>query len=218
MVRAKVSLDRSKLTKIYDQKKRLIRKNILAVLKKEALPNLVNLIMIGYDTLSERMEILPDDPTNPELWREEFKLLLERELEDTVFIDNDSIRIRMGDKDVLGYTEGELIGPEDDTPLHWLVYYLEGLAGDWAFLSPENYETITGHAYNPEWGRFHQGFMISREEYTDKGWDKVIPFNELRHPFSGFSPLDIFKVALDEFTLRPFIEKAVTAAAKGQKL
>lgn len=218
MVRAKVSLDRAKLNRLYDQKKRLIRKNILSVLKKEALPNLVSLIMIGYDALSERMEMLPDDPTNPELWREEFKLLLERELEDTVFIDNDSIRIRMGDKDVLGYTEGELIGPEDDTPLHWLVYYLEGLAGDWAFLTPENYEIITGHAYNPEWGRFNQGFMISREEYIDKGWDNVIPFSQLRHPFSGYSPLDIFKVALDEFTLRPYIEKAVVAAAKGQKL
>jgi len=218
MVSVDVSLDRAKLKIIYERQKKLIRRNIISVLKKQALPHLVDLIMIGYDALSERADMGPEDPTNPSLWRDEFKAKLEQELANTSISGEDTIYIKLGNKEFLGYTDGERIDPDDNQPLHWLVYYIEGLAGDWAFISPEDYEILTGQTYKPEWGRFSQGFMISAEEYSDKGWDQKIPFFMLRHPFSGYSPLDIFKVALDEFTLRPFIERAVTAASKGQRL
>ena len=127
--------------------------------------------------------------------------------------------VRIGDKNFLGYSSNEDTDPDDQTPLVWLVYYIEGLVGDWGFVSPELYEQFRGSGnYNPEWGRFGQGFMISREQYESEGWSEVVPFDQIRHPFSGFSPLDIFEEALREFKLRPFLDKAIKAAVEGRKL
>ena len=60
--------------------------------------------------------------------------------------------------------------------------------------------------------------MISKEQYQYQGWDKVIPFDQVRHPFSGFAPLDIFTEALNEFKIRTFIQKALDAATKGERV
>ena len=40
----------------------------------------------------------------------------------------------------------------------------------------------------------------------------------VKHPFSGFSPLDIFAEALNEFKIRPFIQEAINAAIRGVKV
>jgi hypothetical protein len=60
--------------------------------------------------------------------------------------------------------------------------------------------------------------MVSKSEYEEQGWDRVIPFSEVRHPFSGYSPVDIFAEALREFKLRPFVQKAIDAAIQGRRL
>ncbi len=60
--------------------------------------------------------------------------------------------------------------------------------------------------------------MISKEDYSEEGWDKIMPFEAVRHPFSGYSPLDIFTEALNEWKIRPFIEKAISASVKGRRL
>ena len=60
--------------------------------------------------------------------------------------------------------------------------------------------------------------MMSKQNYEEQNWTKVIPFSEVRHPFSGFSPLDIFTEALNEFNLRPFIQQALDAAMRGKQI
>ena len=192
--------------------------NIQAVLKKEALPSLIDAIMEGYDRLIERANTLPEDPTNPANWREDFRLKLMEELNQNFFVQGNRVIIKLGEKEFLGYDASGKIDSQDTEPIHWLVYYIEGLAGDWAFIGPETYEAYRGAGTFKDWGRFKNGFMISREEYFLEGWDNVIPYSQVRHPFSEFSPVDIFEEALREWKLAPFLKKAVRAAVKGEKL
>lgn len=215
----KANIDIAKLKRILEKKQKLIQKNIVTVLKLEAMPFLIERIMVGFDSLSDRAEMLPEDPTNPANWRAEFLAKLEEDVQRTFVVAGNRITIRIGDKDFLGYDPSKKIDPDDTEPLHWMVFFLEGLVGDWAFISPENYARLNiGSRYQPGWGRFERGFMVSRQEYEEQGWDRLIPFSQLRHPFSGFSPLDIFAEALREFKLRPFVQKAIDAAIKGRQL
>jgi len=217
--KVKANIDTSKLKQILEKKQKLIMSNIATVIQKDALPYLIERIMIGFDSLAERADILPEDPTNPSNWRADFLNKLEEDVAQNFFVEGNKIVIRIGDKDFLGYDPSGSIDPSDTEPLHWMVFYLEGLIGDWGFISPETYTQVTrGGTYKATWGRFSDGFMISREEYENKGWDRIVPFSQIRHPFSGFSPLDIFAEALQEFHLRPFVEKAIKAAVRGTKL
>lgn len=213
------NINTASLKQIIQKKQELIQANIVAVLRREAIPDLIDRIMVGYDKLSQIANQGPDDPTSPDNWRGDFLRKLEEDLAQTFVVAGDRISVRLGDKDFLGYDPSKQISPDDTEPLHWLVFYIEGLIGDWAFVTPETYTKVTrGGKYESGWGRFKQGFMVSKGNYEEQGWDRVVPFEEVRHPFSGFSPLDIFAEALREFNLRPFIQKAVDAASQGKKL
>ena len=220
MVTLKVKIDKSQLKRIIEKKRKLLQTNIKSVLKKEAIPFLISRIMDGFDSLADRANQLPEDPTNPANWRQDFQEMLFNDLQRTFTVSGKTIRINLGDKKVLGYTEGET-DPTNQTPLVWLVYYIEGLAGDWAFITRETYDARKGSgafAKLASQGRFGAGFLISKEDFFDEGWQRFVAFDSVRHPFSGFSPLDIFTEALNEFRLRPFIDKAIKAAAAGRKL
>ncbi len=217
-IKINANIDTSQLSKIIQKRQKLIKENIRDIMRRKALPFLVDLIMKGYDGLSDRAGQGPDDPTNPANWRNEFLTKLREDLENNLVITGNRITANLGDKDFLGYDPSGAIGTDDTEPLHWLVFYIEGLVGDCAFVTPTDYNKITRGKYNVQWGRFSQGFMISKEQYEEQGWDRVIPFDQVRHPFSGFSPLDIFSEALNEFKIRPFIQKAITAAVRGEKV
>lgn len=214
----KASVDLPRLKVLIQKKQALIQHNVSEILKNEAIPFLIDRIMAGYDGLSERADILPEDPTNPSRWRTQFLTKLHTELGQTFIVTGNRISVRLGEKEFLGYNESGEIDPDDTQPLHWLVFFIEGLIGDWAFITPENYTRITKRPYQAGWGRFDDGFMVSKQDYQEQGWDKVIPFSEVRHPFSGYSPVDIFSEALREFKLRPFVQKAINAAIQGRRL
>lgn len=217
-IKLKAKIDKAALSKILEAKLKLIRGNVLSVMRNKALPQLVDLIMVGYDSLSDRMGTGPEDPTDPSHWRSEFLTKLREDLEDNLMVTGNRITAKIGETSFLGYNPSGEVEPGDTEPLHWLVFYLEGLAGDWGFVTPEDYNRITRGAYDPKWGRFGQGFMISKEEYESQGWSNTIPFDQVRHPFSGFSPFDIFTEALNEFKIRPYVQKALDAAVRGEKL
>jgi hypothetical protein len=218
--KTKLTFDNTKLKNIIKGKQDLVNHNINAVVKNEAVPHLIDLIMDGYDRLSDRMSSMPDDPTNPANWRETFKTKLHQDLERNLIVTERGLIIRLGEKDYLGYTpSGEL--PESNNspePLLWMVYYLEGLIGEWAFITPEIYERFRGIPMDPSFGRFGDGFMLPRHKFEQEGWERVVSFDAVRHPFSSMSPLDIFTEALNEFKMKPFIEKAIKAAKEGRRL
>lgn len=211
-------LDQAKLKRILQKRLRLVRTNLRSVLRDEALPQFIDKIMEGYDNLAARSEKLPEDPTGLQFWRSEFKDLLERDLAATFSVQGDTISVQIGRKADLGYG---LDDPRSNQPLVWLVFYIEGLAGEWAFITPELYDQRRGSgafAKLQEKGRFGQGFLISKESFFMEGWDSITSFESVKHPFSGFSPKDIFTEAVEEFNFRPFIRKAVEAALEGRKL
>ncbi len=158
-VKIKTIIDIANLNRIFKKKQDLIQNNIITVLKKEAFPFLINKIMVGYDSLSDRASMGPDDPTNPANWRLEFLTKLEEDLERTFVLIGSKISVGLGDKDFLGYDPSGSISPDDTQPLHWLVFFIEGLIGDWGFITPETYERITRRKYSGQWGRFSKGFM-----------------------------------------------------------
>lgn len=214
ITKLKLKIDTASLKQVIREKQDLIMHNIKQVIVNEAADDLVNKIMEGFDGLSQRASMLPEDPTNPANWREEFRISLLEDILETISFTNNRIVFHVGNKDFLGYDADD--DSSDSSPLKWLVFYIEGLAGDWAFISPETYQKFRkGSTYQSDWGRFGQGFMISKEQYLEEGWNSVIPFEQVRHPFSGYSPVDIFTEALMEWRLRPFIEKAIRAAVRG---
>ena len=87
----KMKIDKAGLARIIDRKKRLLHKNINSVVRQEVIPHLITLVMVGYDGLSERMDMLPEDPTNPANWREEFREQLATDLSDTYRVEGDKI-------------------------------------------------------------------------------------------------------------------------------
>lgn len=213
-----LKIDTPSLRKAITKTEDLIRNNVAHVVRNEALPHLIDLVMKGFDDLSDRADMLPEDPTNPANWRQEFLNKLREDLEQTFTLTDRGIIVRIGEKEFFGYDPGGR-APEGQEPLVWLVYYIEGLAGEWGFITPELYDQFRGSgSYQADWGRFGQGFLISKEQFDDEGWSEVTTFDSIKHPFSGFSPVDIFNEALNEFELRPFIQKAIKAAAQGRKL
>ena len=150
----KANIDVSKLKSTIEKKQKLIQKNIVTVLKRDAIPLLISRVMVGYDRLSDVADQSPEDPTNPANWRAEFLSALEEDLTRTFVVAGDRISIRLGDKQFLGYSGGNTIDPNDTEPLHWMVFFIEGLIDDWAFISPEKFTQITGQPYKPGWGRF----------------------------------------------------------------
>ena len=226
-IKLELSKDQKALVeRILQAKLKLINDNVEAVIKKEAIPHLIDLVMQGYDKLSERMEMLgPEDPTNPANWRDIFKAKLEKDAEDTFFFDKSSglLKVNLGERSFLGYSDDP--DTSSTSPLVWMVYYLEGLTGSWAWITADTYEQVfaeTGGTFDPQWGRFKNapGFMLSGGEFFDRRnpWRSKLTWTEVRHPFSAFSPLDIFAEALNEFNIRPFIDKALKAALAGKKL
>ncbi|KKL87622.1 hypothetical protein LCGC14_1932860 [marine sediment metagenome] len=232
-IKVKLALSKEQaalVEKIVAAKLKLVGDNIAAVVRKEAIPHLIDLIMKHYDKLGERMEGLPhDDPTNPIHWRGTFKDKLEEEAEQTFIFDRTSgiIKLNLGEKSFLGY--GGNPDTDSNTPLVWMVYYLEGLAGSWGWITRDVWEQVFPDGnWDTTWGRFKSapGFMISggdffaRKTKNDKPnlFRQKVTWSEVRHPFSAFSPLDIFAEALNEFNIRPFVDKAIKAAMSGRKL
>ncbi len=217
-----LQVDKSKIKKLLDNRGKLLNKNIAAVIRRDAIPHLITLIMIGYDSLGDRMEMLPEDPTNPANWREEFREQLATDLAESFSIQGNKIIFALGNKEVLGYNASGGSDPNDDTPLHWLVFYIEGLAGEWGFISTSDYIKFRspeeGIAAFGAGGKFGVGFLISKSDFFDEGWDKDLSWSQIRHPFSSFSPLDIFNEAIQEFSFRSFIQKAIKATAEGRLL
>ncbi len=232
-VTAKISKQQlAAVERIVAAKIKLVEDNLETVMKTEAIPHLIDLVMDNYDKLSARMDTLPDqheDPTNPANWRDVFKAKLEEDATNTFIFDRSSgiIKVNLGEKSFLGY--GGEPDTSSSTPLVWMVYYIEGLAGSWGWITKELWQQVFPDGdWDPNWGRFQDspGFMLSAGDFFARTkrdgspslWRQKITWSEIRHPFSAFSPLDIFEEALNEFNIRPFTSKAVRAALQGKRL
>ena len=212
MLTIKVNTDTSSLSDGFIKKiKEVVIKELIKEFTDTIGPAVVDRIMAVFDELADEIG-LEEDPTSPHFWRNEFKEKLLSEARHVVET-SDGISVSFGEMSYLGYEEGE-IAPEDTEPLHWAVFWFEGLAGSYAFITPEFLAQVRGSSSldGIRMGRFGEGFLISREDYEDGGFSKAAPFSDMEHPLSGSPPIDIFEAALSTYDYRPNISNAIKRA------
>jgi len=220
--RLRLKLDKPKLQSLIIKKKRLIQRNIRTIVQKEVVPHVIDMIMEGYDNLAQLAEqgAGKDDPSRPSEWREIFRAHLFDSAEKSFKSRQNTLTLGIGDRAFLGDL-GTFVDEEDAEPLHWMVFFLEGLVGEFALITPKTFEKLKPNKkFDDSWGRFESEpvFMIQREAYFAQGFNEIIPWEQVRHPFSGIRPPDIFATALAKLNMRPFIKKAIKAAVEGREL
>lgn len=195
---------------------RLFKKHLKSIIKAEAGPALINKVLEQYEL--ELYGIAADtDPTAPEHWIDEFTELLYADLEETIKTTSKGITFGLGDEEALGYLSRPLSSESQDV-LKTFSFILEGNIGEYAWITPELYESYRGPgSWDEDWGRFGAGFLMSREEFEKEGWDQVVSFEAVRFGFSGEQPKDIFFNAYAGFDWSIYIVKAVEQATKELK-
>ncbi len=198
--------------------KELLKQNMMFVLREHIGPEYINLVMQEFDEFSLNFD--PDDPASPQHWKPEFEEHLLQNLNSNLTVEGNVISLGLGEKSFLGYNQGS-IDPRDSTPLVWMIFYLEGIIGNYAFISEEIYRDKKGdQADLSKYGRFGGGFMISEADYAAEGWEAFKPFSEAKFPFSGGArPKSFFKEAWEKTTLdKKIFKDAVVATLKGRTL
>jgi hypothetical protein len=198
-------------TKVKNLFLRLFKKNLMEVISTEAGPALINKILDQYEL--ELFDIAPvTDPTAPEFWQDEFSELLYQDLEESIEITNRGVSFGLGDKDALGFDSPP--STESQDVLKTFVYILEGIIGEYAWITPEVYTLKKPWAEWEGYGRFGEGFLMPRDQFEEEEWDDVISFEEVRWGFSDSGPKDIFFNAYADFDWSPYLIKAVEKTVK----
>jgi len=190
----------------------LFLSNLESLVRKKAGPQLISSIMAKFDEFASYFN--EEDPTSPVHWRRELEDKLKSEL-DEMSVENGRLILNLGEKSFLGYDRYE---PESTEPIIWMVYFLEGLSGEYAFIDEETFKAQRGGSADfSRFGRFGKGFLIPRDIYEREGWSMIKSFEEARFPSS--MPNDFFRAAADEFKLDPeIIKEALVAALEGRQI
>lgn len=208
-------------------RKRVLTEFQLAI-KLELAPKIVDNLMRIFDSeiLAHQLKI---DPARPEVAREAFLSSITKSLDETftaqIVGSKTSVSFKTGNIDELLYNVDipehleDMRGMKQPHPLQWLIFYLEGFVGEFAFIS---LDTLVGASTTPgrkrnaqerfgRYGWYGQGFMVPKKEYEET-FGKVIPFDQVRHPFSGMHPSKLFERALEGVDVKMVLQKALMRA------
>lgn len=186
--------------------------NLLEELKVNGKSVLLSAFVKQYDLLvaREKSEYGPlvrnSDPSSLEKFRDLFIEQTTKEL-DSIRIEGDLLLIEIGNKALWGF--GREDAPEGPpTSVDILVYYLEGVVGEFGFLSIDHYQMRRKRVAKV--GRFGEGFLISKEDYEEEGWERItnIKFEEIRHPISGQPPFKGFDTIAGSLDFSLFVKEA----------
>jgi hypothetical protein len=194
------------------------KKALLEVFKAEAATDLKKAFLEQYDLLTEEERnqsgpaVRGKDPSSLERFRPLFEAQLERELQATS-IKGDEIVINVGDKEAWGSGEDSPEGTPTSPDI--LSFYVEGIVGEFAFITPEQYES-RGRRSSKPLGRFGGGFLISKERYKQELWHKVtgLSFEDVRHQISGQSPFKGFERVPNKIDFGKYIGIALEKTTK----
>lgn len=195
------------------------KKNLEEVFRTVAAAEIKDLFLEVYDELAARESsefgaaVQGKDPTDLRALRPLFEAQLARELAQVTLKGNELV-IRVMNRDDLGF--GRARAPQNPPQtVDILAYYIDGIADEFAFITPEQYKVRRKRHGN--YGRFGLGFMISREDYVVERWEEVtgLPFNAVRHPISGQAPFHGFDAVAPkiEKRLSHYIQLALAPAA-----
>jgi hypothetical protein len=196
-------------------------KEVENLARKQLAPEIKTQLLRAYDELADLLDalggqVIKDDATNLKLWRHLFEKQLEEELS-KISVANGEIFISVLDKDKLGYGDQEHEG--EPTSVDWLVYYIEGMLGEFAFIDEQMYLAMRGEkkvARFATYGRFGKGFLIGKESWEREKWEKRTKkkFSQVRHPISGWKPYRGFETALSRIEMSDLINKALENTTK----
>jgi len=190
---------------------RFFKRNLLEVIRKEAGPAYIERILEEYELQLEGIAPLTD-PTAPEHLKEEFTNLLYNDLENKTKFENGKLIIEIGDEEALGYDDPP--DPKETNLLKTFIYILEGVFGEYAWLSDEYWMARLGRIPEEKGGRAGAGFLLSKEDFIAEGHDNYINFEEVRWGFSDQGAKDIFDDAARNFNWQPYLEKALDRTIK----
>lgn len=199
---------------------RILREEIKTIFKEQAFPELKAEMLRAYDNLASQeeaqfgQESQGEDPLSLKRWRHLFEKQLDEELSKAVITD-DEINIRLGTLSLLSGGDDRRGDPET---VDWLIFYIEGVVGEFGFISTEQYLMRRPNYDTSRLGRFGEGFLISKEDYERERWERVtgIPFSAIKHPISGQRPYKGFERAADKVDFNKFVN--IAAERAGRKL
>ena len=187
-------------------------------------PRVLDNLMSVYD--SELASKEPNyDVARPSNAREEFKAAIQNDLNSSLLKSANFVSVAAGDKSLLKYDRAGdpsyvKTVPKGPSVFDWLIFYLEGFVGEYAFITEETYKKffekkkVTKKALEKfsTWGWFGEGFMIERKVYFKQGLNQVVSFSSIRHPFSGLRPTKLFERALDGIDMKSIYSEAFRRA------
>jgi len=166
--------------------KNLLIKNIVSAVRMQIGPEIIKRIMEKFN-VGLIGKVTTKDPSAPEHFEGEFFSALNEDLNSSLVVTQEGITFSLGDTKKLGY-EGNI-----ETPLQTMVFILEGILGEYAFISPDIYKSYKSGS-NVQFGRWSGGFLITKEAFIKEGWDKRVSWSQARWGFSNTGPINIFEI------------------------
>lgn len=188
------------------------------ILRTEARKEILDIYLATYDKLAAMEEaeaggaIKGKDPLSLQNLRGVFQRQLETELSRAVVTAKGNIVIKLMNKDLLGYAGATPTGPVETVDI--LAFYLEGVRGEHAFVTVEQYEKgRKGGSRGNSGGRVGSGFMMTKEAYEKEGWQKItgVPFSAVRHPISDQAAFTEFDRLASKIDFKKYIKLAAVA-------
>jgi hypothetical protein len=193
---------------------------LISVFREVAAQEIKNVFMDVYDELAatEESEFGPairgKDPLSLKKVRPLFEAQLDSELVN-LRIEGDQIVIQLMDLSKLSSSESREGPPQT---VDYLGFYILGVTGEFAFITPEQYENRGRRSSNPL-GRVGGGFLMPRDRYKRELWQEVtgFSFEQVRHPISGQRPFDGFERAPERIDFGKYIKLALEETMKAIK-
>lgn len=189
---------------------------LIDVFRVEGVPLIKTKLLRAYDQLADEEEgqmgarVKGKDPLSLKRVRHLFERQITEELKTSISVVNGELIIQIMDKAKLGFgSEGSAEGAPDT--VDFLAVYLEGIIGEFAFITPQQYKN-RGRRSSKPLGRLGGGFLMPRDRYESELWAEVTgaAFDEVRHSISGQGPFRGFDIAIKDLDFSSIISNVVT--------
>ena len=179
--------------------KRLLIKNLVTDVRTKIGPMLIERVMDKFQ-VGLMGKVIQKDPSAPEHFKDEFISMLNESFESSVVVTPEGINFSLGDRGRLGY-DGSI-----DSPLQTMVFIMEGILGEYAFISPDVYSLVKSGS-NVKFGRWSGGFLITKEAFFKEHWDRRVSWGKARWGFSNTGPINVFLI--DQSFISEIIDSSI---------
>ena len=183
--------------------KKLLIKNLITAVQTEIAPALIQRVMDQFQVgLIGKVD--QKDPSAPEHFKGDFLEILTEHASSSFVSTQDGICFSLCGTSKLGY-DGSI-----SAPVQTMVFLLEGILGEYAFISPDIYKMYKKKSGNL--GRWSGGFLITKDSFFEGSWDKVVSWGTARWGFSNTGPINIFEI--DDSIVSETINKTIKKTIK----